>query len=47
MTKLELIKRVFKSQVKKYIPELFLAFIFIILTSLTTAIICMATRSCY
>jgi len=38
MTKLELIKRVFKSQVKKYIPELFLAFIFIILTSLTTAI---------
>lgn len=38
MTKLELIKRVFKSQVKKYIPELFLAFIFIILTSVTTAI---------
>ncbi len=38
MTKLELIKRVFKSQVKKYIPELFLAFIFIILTSITTAI---------
>lgn len=37
MTKLELIKRVFKSQVKKYIPELFLAFIFIILTSITTA----------
>ena len=38
MTKLDLIKRVFKSQVKKYIPELFLAFIFIILTSITTAI---------
>jgi subfamily B ATP-binding cassette protein MsbA len=38
MTKLELIKRVFKSQVKKYIPELFLAFIFIILTSITTAV---------
>lgn len=38
MTKLELIKRVFKSHVKKYIPELFLAFIFIILTSITTAI---------
>lgn len=38
MTKLELIKRVFKSQVKKYIPELFLAFIFIILTSITTAL---------
>ena len=38
MTKLELIKRIFKSQVRKYIPELFLAFIFIILTSITTAI---------
>ena len=38
MNKLELIKRIFKSQVKKYIPELFLAFIFIILTSITTAI---------
>ncbi len=38
MNKLELIKRVFKSQVKKYIPELFLAFVFIILTSITTAI---------
>jgi subfamily B ATP-binding cassette protein MsbA len=38
MTKLELIKRVFKSQVKKYILELFLAFIFIILTSITTAV---------
>jgi len=38
MTKLELIKRVFKSQVKKFIPELFLAFVFIILTSITTAI---------
>ena len=38
MTKLELIKRVFKSQVKKYIPELFLAFVFIILTAITTAI---------
>jgi subfamily B ATP-binding cassette protein MsbA len=38
MTKLELIKRIIKSQVKKYIPELFLAFIFIILTSITTAV---------
>ena len=38
MTKLELIKRIFKTQIKKYIPELILAFIFIILTSITTAI---------
>ena len=38
MTKLELIKRVFKSQVKKYIPELSITFLFIILTSITTAI---------
>ena len=37
MTKLELINRIFKTQVKKYIPELSLTFIFIILTSLTTA----------
>ena len=37
MTKLELINRIFKTQVKKYIPELSIAFIFIILTSLTTA----------
>jgi subfamily B ATP-binding cassette protein MsbA len=38
MTKLELINRIFKTQVKKYIPELSLTFIFIILTSLTTAV---------
>ncbi len=37
MTKLELIKRIFKTQVKKYIPELSITFIFIVLTSLTTA----------
>jgi subfamily B ATP-binding cassette protein MsbA len=37
MTKLELINRIFKTQVKKYIPELSITCIFIILTSLTTA----------
>jgi ATP-binding cassette, subfamily B, bacterial MsbA len=37
MTKLELVNRIFKSQVKKYIPELSITFIFIVLTSLTTA----------
>ena len=37
MTKLELIKRIFRTQVKKYIPELSITFVFIILTSLTTA----------
>lgn len=37
MTKLELVNRIFKTQVKKYIPELSVTFIFIILTSLTTA----------
>lgn len=37
MTKLELINRIFRTQVKKYIPELSLTFVFIILTSLTTA----------
>ena len=37
MTKLELINKIFKTQVKKYIPELSITFIFIILTSLTTA----------
>ena len=37
MTKLELINRIFKTQVKKYIPELSITFVFIILTSLTTA----------
>jgi subfamily B ATP-binding cassette protein MsbA len=36
MTKLELVNRIFKTQVKKYIPELSITFIFIILTSLTT-----------
>ena len=38
MTKLELINRIFKTQVKKYVPELSITFIFIILTSLTTAV---------
>jgi subfamily B ATP-binding cassette protein MsbA len=37
MTKSELINRIFKTQVKKYIPELSITFIFIVLTSLTTA----------
>ena len=37
MNKLDLVNRIFKTQVKKYIPELSLTFIFIILTSLTTA----------
>ena len=37
MNKPELIKRIFRTQVKKYIPELSLTFLFIILTSLTTA----------
>ena len=37
MNKTDLVKRIFKTQVKKYIPELSLTFVFIILTSLTTA----------
>ena len=37
MNKLELINRIFRTQVKKYIPELSITFVFIILTSLTTA----------
>jgi len=37
MTKLELVNRIFKTQVKKYISELSITFIFIILTSITTA----------
>ena len=37
MTKLELINRIFRTQVKKYISELSITFVFIILTSLTTA----------
>lgn len=37
MTKLELINRIFKTQIKKYIPELSITFVFIVLTSLTTA----------
>ena len=37
MNKLDLVKRIFKTQVKRYIPELSLTFVFIILTSLTTA----------
>ncbi|MEK0419385.1 MAG: hypothetical protein RIQ65_78 [Pseudomonadota bacterium] len=37
MNKVDLVKRIFRTQVKKYIPELSLTFLFIILTSLTTA----------
>ena len=37
MNKIDLIKRIFRTQIKKYIPELSLTFLFIILTSLTTA----------
>jgi ATP-binding cassette, subfamily B, bacterial MsbA len=37
MNKIDLVKRIFRTQVKKYIPELSITFIFIILTSLTTA----------
>ena len=37
MNKLDLVKRIFRTQVKMYIPELSLTFLFIILTSLTTA----------
>jgi subfamily B ATP-binding cassette protein MsbA len=37
MNKLDLVKRIFKTQIKRYIPELSLTFLFIILTSLTTA----------
>ena len=37
MNKLDLVKRIFKTQIKRYIPELSLTFIFIIITSLTTA----------
>jgi subfamily B ATP-binding cassette protein MsbA len=37
MNKLDLVKRIFKTQVKRYIPELSLTFILIVLTSLTTA----------
>jgi subfamily B ATP-binding cassette protein MsbA len=37
MNKVDLVKRIFKTQIKKYIPELSLTFLFIILTSLTTA----------
>jgi subfamily B ATP-binding cassette protein MsbA len=37
MTKLELINRIFRTQVKKYIQELSITFVFIILTSLATA----------
>ena len=37
MNKLDLVKRIFRTQIKKYIPELSLTFVFIIITSLTTA----------
>ena len=38
MNQTDLIKRIFKTQVKKYIPEISVTFIFIIITSLTTAV---------
>ena len=37
MNKKDLVKRIFRTQVKRYIPELSITFLFIILTSLTTA----------
>ena len=37
MDKSGLVKRIFRTQVKKYIPELSVTFVFMILTSLTTA----------
>ena len=37
MNKLDLVKRIFRTQIKKYIPELSLTFVFIITTSITTA----------
>ena len=37
MNKLDLVKRIFRTQVKRYIPELSITFLFIILTSVTTA----------
>ena len=37
MNKLDLVKRIFRTQIKRYIPELSLTFIFIIITALTTA----------
>jgi subfamily B ATP-binding cassette protein MsbA len=37
MNKLDLVKRIFRTQVKRYIPELSLTFVFMIITSLTTA----------
>jgi subfamily B ATP-binding cassette protein MsbA len=37
MNKLDLVKRIFRTQIKKYLPELSLTFLFMIITSLTTA----------
>ena len=37
MNKLDLVKRIFRTQIKRYIPELSLTFFFMIITSLTTA----------
>ena len=37
MNKLDLVKRIFRTQIKRYIPELSLTIIFIIITALTTA----------
>jgi subfamily B ATP-binding cassette protein MsbA len=38
MNQIDLVKRIFKTQVRKYIPEISITFAFIILTSLTTAV---------
>ena len=37
MNKLDLVKRIFRTQVKRYIPELSLTFLFIVITALATA----------
>jgi len=37
MNKLDLVKRIFRTQIKKYIPELSLTVVFIVITSITTA----------
>ena len=37
MNKLDLVKRIFRTQVKRYIPELSLTILFMIITSITTA----------
>ncbi len=37
MNKLELIKRIYKTQIRKYIPELVVVFVFMIITGAATA----------